>query len=95
VFKKVAAVDLRMDETEFDKRYPRIHDLLTKLIKKRYITRTPEHIYQGLKGLRKARHLIVHQGKNARPDFDIIEMIYPVVRDYFSFVRDSIFQRRF
>lgn len=91
VFKKVALIDLGMSEGDFKKEYPEFKDLKRKLIKKKF--RIPKYIYESIETVRKGRNKIVHDGGEARAEFEVIKNSYHIFIDYFKYINDKILNK--
>lgn len=70
----------------FEKIFFKFNDLNRYLLKEKYGVYLPKHQFKIVKILREARNSIIHEGKNAKPDFRIIEECNRTVTGYFTFL---------
>ncbi len=70
---------------EFKEIYPRLHDIIQKLMRSKYRITLPPRIFKVIKMLHEARNNIIHDSRDAKSDF-ILELCSTTINAYFTFI---------
>jgi len=89
-FRKLEKYNEKIDRTEFDEKFSKFNDIIQRIIKDKYKIVLPFHIFQEIDKCRLARNVIVHQGLEAPPNFEIIDRFYRAFIKFFTHVKEKV-----
>lgn len=89
-FAKVLNYDVGMSIEEFSSQFHSFHEILQKVVKEKYQIYLPNRIFKVLRELQVARNNIVHLGKKAKTEFEIIENCFKAIIESFLYIEKRI-----